>query len=195
MRQRLNLNHEIAIGHVGLFNKQKNHDFLIEVFQKIHHENKNTRLYLMGIGPKMAEIKQKVIDNNLTDSVIFLGNINNVSDYLQAMDIMLFPSLFEGLPNVVVEWQFSGLPAIISDKITTECIVSNFVNILPIDNGPELWSEEFKKITINSVDKRNKLAEDACKLLKNNGFELHANTKILENIYIKKVKEYNEKNT
>ena len=183
----------IAIGHVGLFNEQKNHHFLIEVFQDIFQSNKNAKLFLMGIGPKMEEIKEMVERLNLKDAVSFLGSVSNVNDYLQAMDVMLFPSLFEGLPNVVIEWQASGLPCIISDKITKECAVSELVHFMPIEEGAQCWKEQMERIPLQSEEEREQSSKLACELLKKNGFELETNTRNLEEIYRNSIKEFGDK--
>ncbi len=188
-RKKLKIKDKIAIGHVGLFDIQKNHEFLIDIFKKIHRKNENTYLFLFGFGDKMNYIKSKVNSLNLNDCVFFLGSVNNISDYLQAMDVMLFPSLFEGLPNVVIEWQIAGLPCIISDKITKECGVSNLVNFLPIDNVNK-WVNFFENIKILSNVQREKKSKEACELLKEKGFEIKTNTRELEKIYINKVKEF-----
>ncbi len=182
-RKELNLTQEIAIGHVGFFNKQKNHVFLIDIFNEIYKHNKNVRLFLMGYGFKMPEIKKKVKDLGLSHVVSFLGNVDNVSEYLQAMDLMLFPSLFEGLPNVVIEWQASGLPSIISDKITKECKVSDLVCFLPINQDSEMWYKTISKIEIYNDDIRRKKSKEACLLLEKNGFSIESSTLQLEKIY------------
>lgn len=184
-RKKLNLGNEVAIGHVGLFNEQKNHSFLIDVFYEIHSINSGTKLFLIGNGSKMDLVKNKVKKLGIDDSVFFLGNLNNVQDYLQAMDIMLFPSLFEGLPNVVIEWQISGLPCILSDKITDECKVTNLVKFLSIDNGVKIWRSLFERTKLFSDDERINSSEKACLDIIKNGFEINSNTKYLEEIYFK----------
>ena len=183
-RKLLNLENKIAIGHVGVFSKQKNHDFLIDVFKNIHDTNKSTCLFLFGIGNLQKEIKEKVHNLGLDDSVYFMNNKNNIEDYLNAMDIMLFPSLFEGLPNVVLEWQANGLPMIMSDAITEECKVCDLVNILPINVGTDNWYNCFNSI-VNSTEISNRMknSENACKMLAENGFEINENTKRIEELY------------
>ena len=143
----------------------------------------------MGNGPKMEEIKNKVSNLKLNDKVYFLGNISNIKEIIQGMDIMLFPSLFEGLPNVVIEWQAAGLPCIISDKITKECSISDSVYFTPIDDGVYKWIEVYNSIDMKNYN-RKQISKENCMMLKNNGFDIDVNTEILEKDYIELIKKY-----
>lgn len=89
----------LIIGHVGRFMKQKNHEFLIEVFNKVYKKNQNTLLILIGQGPLLSEIKQKAINLNIEDKIKFIGQVTDVEKYYNIMDIFLFPSIYEGLRN------------------------------------------------------------------------------------------------
>lgn len=89
----------LIIGHVGRFMKQKNHEFLIEVFNEVYKKNQNTLLILIGQGPLLSEIKQKAINLNIEDKVKFIGQVTNVEKYYNIMDVFLFPSIYEGLRN------------------------------------------------------------------------------------------------
>lgn len=132
----------ILVGHVGLFHKQKNHEFLIDIFQALHSRSDKYRLVLIGEGENQEMIHQKVVQLGLADSVLFLGRQSNVEDWLQAMDIMVFPSWFEGMPNVVLEWQISGLPVLLSDRITRECKIMDNVVYLPLEQSAEQWADQ-----------------------------------------------------
>ena len=112
MRQQLELTDHIVIGHVGNFNYQKNHEFLIRIFKELSAKDERYILYLMGDGELRPHIEQMVEEYKLKHKVIFTGYVSNVADMLQAMDIMVLPSRFEGLPNVVVEWQIACLPCV-----------------------------------------------------------------------------------
>ena len=100
LREELGIKEDtLIIGHVGRFMKQKNHDFLIEVFNEVYKKNQNTLLILIGQGPLLSEIKQKAINLNIEDKVKFIGQVTNVEKYYNIMDIFLFPSIYEGLRN------------------------------------------------------------------------------------------------
>ena len=89
----------LIIGHVGRFMKQKNHEFLVEVFNEVYKKNQNTLLILIGQGPLLSEIKQKAINLNIEDKIKFIGQVTDVEKYYNIMDIFLFPSIYEGLRN------------------------------------------------------------------------------------------------
>lgn len=130
-----------VIGHVGRFNIQKNHEYLIRIFEEIFKINKNSYLVLIGTGERIDEIKKIVNKSGIKNNVIFTGVINNVEDYLSAFDVMLLPSLYEGLPMVVIEWQIAGLPCVISDTITKECAITSLLKFESIESSPETWAK------------------------------------------------------
>lgn len=140
IRKDLNISSNYVIGHVGRFAEQKNHKFLIEIFNEVAKREDNARLLLIGEGDLKESIKQYVENLNLTSKVIFLEPVNNVNDYYQAMDIFVLPSLFEGLPVVGVEAQSSGLKCIFSKKITQELQITDRITFLDIDNA-KTWAD------------------------------------------------------
>ena len=100
LREKLGIKDDtLIIGHVGRFMKQKNHEFLIEVFNEVYKKNQNTLLILIGQGPLLSEIKQKAINLNIEDKIRFIGQVTDVEKYYNIMDIFLFPSIYEGLRN------------------------------------------------------------------------------------------------
>jgi len=152
-RNELNINDKYVIGHVGRFMPQKNHNFIIDIFFEINKTNKNCFLLLIGDGELRKYIEEKVIKLNLQDKIIFLGNRNDVNELYQAMDVFVLPSLYEGLPVVLVETQISGLPSIISDRITKETKFTDLVNFLQINKNPVIWAEKIlSKQNINRYD-------------------------------------------
>ena len=110
----------IVIGHIGRFVAQKNHTFLIDIFNEIHKQNENVILLLAGQGPLQDDIKEKVKMLGLTDCVKFLGQRSDANELYQAFDMFLLPSLYEGLPVVGVEAQAAGLLCVLSDDMTKE---------------------------------------------------------------------------
>ena len=129
------------IGHVGRFSKQKNHSFLLDVFNEIHKQNHETILMLVGKGELEDKIKEKIKALNLDDSVIFTGVRSDIPALLSAMDVFVFPSFYEGMPNTVIEAQATGLPCLIADTITKEANVTGLVRYMPLKASEE-WAKE-----------------------------------------------------
>lgn len=129
------------IGHVGRFSKQKNHTFLLDIFSEIHKKNPDTVLMLVGKGELEDKIKEKIKSLNLEDSVIFTGVRSDIPALLSAMDVFVFPSFYEGMPNTVIEAQATGLPCLIADTITKEANVTGLVRYMPL-KAPEEWAKE-----------------------------------------------------
>lgn len=126
------------LGHVGCMNEQKNHSFLIDVFAKLISKNKRYRLMLVGTGYKMPEIESKVQALDLNEYVIFVGATDDVPQYLSAIDLIVMPSLWEGLPLSLIEEQANGLKCIVSDVITREVDKTGAVSFLPL-NDEQAW--------------------------------------------------------
>ena len=148
---------QLVLGHIGRFNYQKNHMFLLEVFACVKQERKDAVLLLVGDGEKKSEIIKKVNELRLKDSVIFAGIRWDIPELLSAMDVFVFPSFYEGMPNTVIEAQAIGLPCIISDTITKEANITNLVKYISLDEICEKWSQEIlscKKIKNNDTKEK-----------------------------------------
>lgn len=124
LRKKYNLEESIVIGHSGRFMWQKNHTFLIDIFAEIYKRTPKAKLVLLGEGSRMNTIKAKIEKLGLADAVLLMGNVNNASEWYQAFDLFILPSIWEGLPVVGIEAQAADLPVLFSDDITDE------VNIL-----------------------------------------------------------------
>jgi len=149
MRNQYSLKDELLIGHVGGFVEQKNHVFLIKVFREVLKKKPDAKLVLVGDGILRNSIENSVSD--ISDSVLFIGNTDHVEDYLNMMDVMVLPSLFEGLPLVMIEWQINGLPCVVSNAITKECILTEQVKVESLQKEPYLWALTIlSSIDINS---------------------------------------------
>ena len=120
VRREFHLEDKLVLGHVGFFSYQKNHPFLLKVFEQVHREHPNAVLMLVGQGKYFDQIVQQVRQAGLEDAVLFLGQRKDVNRLMQAMDLFLFPSVFEGLGIVGVEAQVSGLPCLFSDQVPRE---------------------------------------------------------------------------
>lgn len=142
-RKELNITDDtMVIGHVGRFVEQKNHRFLIDIFNEIHKQKEKSILLLVGQGPLMEEIKEKVKNLGLEKKVIFLGQRNDINELYQAFDVFCLPSLYEGLPVVGVEAQATGLLCLFSDDMTKETKVLNSTMFMSLSSGAVKWSEE-----------------------------------------------------
>ena len=146
------------IGHIGRFMKQKNHEFLIDIFSEIHKCDKITCLVLVGNGELQEQIKDRVKEKGLQDCVIFAGVRADIPQLLSAMDVFLFPSLYEGMPNTVIEAQATGLPCVISDSITREADITGTVQYVSLNESDSVWAEKVLEIT-NSGIKRHDMTE------------------------------------
>ena len=183
MRTQLNLQDEIAIGHVGGFFEQKNHRFLLQIFKEIVKIEPTAKLYLIGDGPLKETMEKRA--KGISKNIIFVGTTNRVADYLQAMDGMLLPSLFEGLPLVAVEWQLNGLPCVFSDVITKDCCFTDNVEFLSLEKDPSVWAKELI-VMIEKKNNREILSREAVSNADKAGFNIKNNARILRKIYLKR---------
>lgn len=140
MRWQLHLDDAFVVGHIGKTDiPQKNHEFLFSVFAEIHKLRSNAKLLLIGAVPtdRLTALAKEL---NIVDSVLFLGPQSQISAYLQAMDLFVFPSISEGLPMSVVEAQAAGLPVVLSDAVTREVACTPLVKTLSLHQSPEEWA-------------------------------------------------------
>ena len=159
-------------GHVGSFSAPKNHFFLLDIFKQILIKRQNAVLMLAGEGALLDSIKKYAHDLGIANKIIFTGNVGNVNELLMAMDIMIFPSLFEGLPVTLVEAQASGLPIVASDTITKEIYLSQLVHFYSLEKSAEEWAEQC--VSLQSVSRKdfNAVVEQTKYDMKNSIVEL-----------------------
>lgn len=182
VRKDLGLKDEFVVGHVGRFNKQKNHEKLIDIFNEITKINDNSKLILVGDGQLKESIVKKVELLNLQDKVMFLGTRSDVNRIMQAFDIYLFPSFHEGLSVSMVEAQTSGLQCFISDTIPKECIITD--NVVTF----ELSLDSAKIADIIFEKHKNYSRKSTYNQIVDAGFDIKENAKKLQDFYLK---EYN----
>lgn len=180
LREELDLKEKLVIGNVGRFNLQKNHEFIIDIFNEIKKKKSNSILLLIGIGEEEKRIRQKVKEMKLEESVRFLGLRNDVERLYQAMDIFLMPSLFEGLPLTGIEAQASKLKCIFSDTITKEVKITNNVEFLSLKLPEKKWAD--KILEVKNYDRKS--VE-----ITNKDFDIRELAKKMEKVYI----EYNKR--
>lgn len=184
VRDKLAITDDFIIGHVGRFNKQKNHDFLIDIFNEVHKMLNNSKLLLVGTGDLEDKIKEKVNSFNLANNVLFVGNRDDVNELMQAMDIFVFPSHYEGLPVTLVEAQASGLPVIKSNYVPDQCIMTPNVYTLSLSNSPKEWADEIIKMM------KEYKRTDTSHYIMENQYDISVNAKWLEEFYMGEVKKY-----
>lgn len=141
VREKLGIEDAFVVGHVGRFTRQKNHDFLLDIFARIVEMRPDAVLLLVGEGELMPAVKEKAKKLGLLSKVIFYGTTDSVSDLYMAMDVFLLPSLYEGLGIAAVEAQAAGLPAVLSGEVPEEAAFEENVLHLPLSAGPESWAK------------------------------------------------------
>lgn len=151
LREELGLENNYVIGHVGRFNLQKNHEYLLRVFKGVLAKRPEARLFLLGDGERFKEIQELSHKLQIEQAVVFAGVHKDVEKYYQAMDVFVLPSIFEGLPVTGIEAQYSGLPCVLSNKITKEVAITNQVNFLGIsDSDINAWVDALVSAQPNS---------------------------------------------
>lgn len=178
-RKKLDIEDKIVIGHIGRFQKQKNHEFLIKIFNKLYKYSNKYHLLLIGEGELENKIRQMVKKYKIENGVTFLGVRKDVENLYQAMDLFLFPSLFEGLGIVAIEAQTSGLQTIVSDTLPNEVKITNLLNFISLKKDEKEWAEIIKNI---DFEKRKNLALE----IKNTGYSIKDTSSFLEDYYIKR---------
>lgn len=173
-RKKLNINNSYVVGHVGRFSKVKNHSFLIDIFCEIKKLQNNAVLLLVGDGELRKEIEELTVKKGISSTVIFLGNRNDVSKLMQAMDVFVMPSFYEGFPVTIVEAEANGLPIIMSDTITSEVCVNSNIIIKSLNESSKTWAKEALKN--NNRIKTNKNIKDS-------GLDIKSTVTQLCNIY------------
>ena len=177
IRERYNIKKsDMLYGHVGSFTTPKNHVFLLDVFKKILRQRSNSYLILVGDGPLRDKITSYAYNLGILNNIIFTGSVSNVSEIMMAMDVLIFPSLFEGLPVTVVEAQATGLYSIISDRITRDVCLTDLVNYISIDSPIDYWVDKALKNYIPNRESYNDILEDT-------NFNMSTNIKFLEKLY------------
>ena len=179
VRAELGVENQLLIGHVGRFNYQKNHKYLIKVMKEIDKKHGNAILLLVGGGDGEEETKKLVRSLGLNDKVIFCGVSNRVNELMQAMDIFVLPSRFEGLPIVGVEAQAAGLPVVFSDRITRSAALTDDAVFCPIrPDSIGKWADAV-------IDLSNRYADRAASfgILKDRCFDIDSTVDQLLKLY------------
>lgn len=179
-KKELKLNNRFIIGNVARFKKEKNHTFQIDIINELIKMEPQALLLLIGDGELRKTIEEKVAQLDLSDNVRFMGIRSDIPKLMLAMDMFLLPSLYEGLPVVGIEAQAMGLPVLTSTGVTKETDITGNVTFLDLKESPKYWAETILKI------KNTFARNDMYNYIKDNGYDITATAKWLEDFYIKK---------
>lgn len=181
IRNELNIEDDtIVIGHIGRFNTEKNHTFLIDIFDEIHKENKNWKMIFVGKGPLEEELRSKVKKLSLEENIIFMGYRENVNEILSAFDLFVFPSTFEGLGLGLIEAQANGLKCYASKgAVPAEAKASDQIVFIELDKGARFW----KECIINKENERKNVYNQIIE----HGYDITNTSSNLENFYYGKL--------
>jgi len=181
-RNELNYTSEdFVVGHVGRMEKEKNHFFILDVFKQLLKNEPKARLLLIGTGSLKASIKSKIQEDKIQDKVTILENRSDVNNILQAMDVFILPSLYEGLPIATIEAQATGMKVYVSENITDATKVTDNLIKFELSKGSEYWANQ---ILCNYL--HNYVRDDLTMQINQKGWDAQESAKKLEKIYISK---------
>lgn len=177
IRQQLGLTDAFVVGHVGRFNPQKNHPFLLSVFAALFKKEPHAVLLLAGGGEDMPRMQELARTLGISAQVRFLGVRSDIPDLMQAMDVFVFPSLYEGLGIALVEAQAAGLPCVVSDTIPPEAYLTDLVFAKELSASPEAWAQVI-------LEKRNTPRTDRSAEIAVHGFDITTEAVKLQEFYL-----------
>lgn len=172
---------EVLFGHVGRFTAQKNHEGLLRIFAALRQKMPNARLLLLGGGALEGSMKALAQELGLGQAVLFAGVRTNIAAFYDAMDAFLLPSLFEGLPVVLVEAQAAGLPCFVADTVDPGAAFAKNIRYLPLQNE-DAWVEAITKDELTRDPDARAEAMEA-------GFDIHTSAHILQAFYLRRYAE------
>ena len=178
VRKKLNLDDKFVVGHVGRFRPEKNHLFLLDIFYEIKKKKSNAQLLLIGNEDSNKEIRNKISQLNLSNNLIILNNRTDINELYQAMDVFIFPSLYEGLGIAAIEAQASGIPCVCADTLPEESNISRLFMCLSLNEKPSVWAEKAIEHSKSNMKFRN-MYNDVC----NNNYDILKNAKVIEKYY------------
>ena len=176
-RKELGLEDKLVVGHIGRFCYQKNHDFLIDIFNEIHKQRQEAVLLLIGEGELEQDIRNKVKKLGLTDSVRFMGKQKDTSKFYQAMNCFVLPSRYEGLCVVAIEAQACSVPVICSTAVPKDAKITSSVKFIGLDESSSNWADSVLDVIKTQV-KRNKREE-----VRKAGYDIEVEAKKLTDFY------------
>lgn len=179
VRRELGLEGHTVIGCVGRFRPEKNQKFLLPVLRCLQEKDPGVMLLFVGDGPCETDVKEQCRAMGLSQSVLFLGQRADVDQLMQAMDVFVLPSFWEGLPLVGVEAQCAGLPCVVSDGVTEELNLTGNMVRIALDDGPRAWAAALEQAT--ALERR-----DTCDAIRRAGYDLDTTVPWLQDFYLRK---------
>lgn len=193
IREKYGLQDKFVIGHVGRFHYAKNHGFLLDVFKECLELNENARLLLAGDGDTKKAVEKKAEEMGIADKVVFTGKVRDPAGLYQAFDMVIFPSFFEGLPGMIVEAVASGLPCLISDTITKEVYIKEYVEYCSLNENASVWAKKavslYECVSDNRPDGNRLNDLRGYESLKKMGFDAGEQARMLPEIFRKYISE------
>ena len=177
-RRELNIENKTVYLNVGRLEEQKNQKFLLRVYREICEKQSNSVLLIAGEGSLKNELKKLAIALDLKDKVVWLGNRTDIPELLCAADIFLLPSLYEGSPFTLIEAQTSGIPCVISENISEQCVLTDLVKRVPLD------IEIYSNAVLDVCNSFHPIREDYFGRMVKYGFDIENTVKTLERYYV-----------
>ena len=176
VRQELGLEGSFVLGTVGRMSYQKNHAFLISLFAEFHQAHPRSKLMIVGDGELREALTEQVLSRNLEGAVLLLGWRTDVEAYLQAMDMFLLPSRFEGLGIVAVEAAASGLPCVVSSQVPGDVAFAENIWHRPLEIP--VWLSAVEELASREYDRNSGL-----EAVRAAGYDIRRQAKVLEDLY------------
>lgn len=179
-RESLNISRsDIVFGHIGRFITLKNQSFVVDIFNQFHKKNTNSKLILVGIGPEQESVKRKVKKLGLHNNVIFTGERSDIPELLCAMDCFIMPSIYEGLPFVLVEAQATGLTCIVSDSISHDAKITDHLHFFNLSKNAQEWCNEISSILSIASDRKDN------SIFIRSGYDIKSTIEYVQSSYLK----------
>ncbi|MEW7278526.1 glycosyltransferase family 1 protein [Aquimarina sp. 2201CG1-2-11] len=179
-KEKLGLCDELVLGHIGRFVSQKNHEFLLKIFEEVLNKKENVSLVLIGDGPLRSNIEQAAKKMKVDHKIQFLGVRPDIPKLCQMLHFFVFPSFYEGLPVTLIEAQASGLKILASDTITKEVELTSNIKFLSIQDSPRFWADQI----LNSKGYEKQNTKEA---IVKGGYDIISNTRKIEEFYLKQI--------
>jgi glycosyltransferase involved in cell wall biosynthesis len=171
---------EFLCGHVGSFSSPKNHRFLLDIFNEVLKLNPKAKLVCCGVGELLESVRSYAKELGISKKVIFPGVVHNCNEYMMAMDVFIFPSLFEGFPISVIEAEATGLPVVMSDVITNEVNVTDRIARLSLNDSAGKWAK-----TVLECNSQNR--QECNRIICDSKYNMRTSAKLIESLYIRMV--------